>query len=133
MGPIQFEVTVFQTSEQVTALIQGSDLKIPDRERAYQSSTNNSQPIKLVQPGSQSGTSRMKRGIRGRSKIPVPKLGRSACWDTNDWTHESLSTSRKEKWRNEFQIADQVRLKNKDISSFRGSARHRRGSQHLIS
>src|SRR5436309_3084182 len=96
MVPIQFEVTVFRTSEQVTALIQGSDLKIPDCERAYQSSTNNSQPIKLMQPGSQSGTSRMKRGIRERSKIPVPKLGRSACWDMNDWTYESLSTSRKE-------------------------------------
>jgi hypothetical protein len=60
--------TVFQTSEQVMVLIEGSDVKVPDRERAYQSTVNNSQPIKLVQPGSQSTTSRMKRGIRGRSK-----------------------------------------------------------------
>lgn len=62
MVPIQFEVAVLQTSEQV------SDIKIPDRERAYQSSTNSSQPVKRVQPGSQSGTSRMKRGIRGRAE-----------------------------------------------------------------
>jgi hypothetical protein len=71
--------TVFQTSEQVTVLIEGSDIKIPDRERAYQSTANNSQPIKPVQPGSQSSTSRMKRGIRGRGKESVHKLGRSAC------------------------------------------------------
>ena len=68
MLPIQFEVAVLQTSEQVTALVKGSDIKIPDRERAYQSSTNSSQPVKRVQPGSQSGTSRMKRGIRGRAE-----------------------------------------------------------------
>jgi hypothetical protein len=37
---------VFQTSEQVMVLIEGSDIKIPDCERAYQLVANNSQPIK---------------------------------------------------------------------------------------
>jgi hypothetical protein len=37
---------VFQTSEQVMVLIEGSNIKIPDCERAYQLVANNSQPIK---------------------------------------------------------------------------------------